>query len=296
MGPRPPRARVHVAVLARAVPAVLVVLAVLAASVLGACTSTGSDAPGAGAASASPTPGSGQGSDGGANRGSAPGSLPVPSAGADGSAVQPQPVMTPVDTPRCTSTRPLTGKGRVPLDAVFPGAETSAVSDPKETVPGPDAADRTRCPGELPSGPHCDGLVPWTDLLPDAFVPASGARRLVGGYLLTMPKQAGNQAPPESSAGTKVVTFTLADLVAGDPGGLVDYLDVAFRVCAKATSSTVAGVGALVGMVRSEYGAGSAEVVLLRRGTHLVWAALDGSGWEPGEQQRALAVLVARLL
>ena len=27
-----------------------------------------------------------------------------------------------------------------------------------------------------------------------------------------------------------------------------------------------------------------------------VWAALDGSGWEQGEQQRALAVLVARLL
>ena len=210
---------------------------------------------------------------------------------------RPDPGMTPVEAAaQCTTTRPLTGKGRVPLDAVFPGAETSAISDPKETVPGPDATDRSRCPGDLPSEPHCDGLVPWTGLLPDAFVPASGARRLVGGYLLTMPKQAGNQAPPESSAGTKVVTFNLVDLAAGDPGGLVDYLDVAFRACAKATPSTVAGVGALVGTVRSEYGAGSAEVVLLRRGTHLVWAALDGSGWEQGEQQRALAVLVARLL
>ena len=146
----------------------------------------------------------------------------------------------------------------------------------------PTPTDRARCPGELPSRPHCDGLVPWTGLLPDAFVPASRARRLVGGYLLTMPKQAGNQAPPESSAGTKVVTFNLVDLAAGDPGGLVDYLDVAFRACAKATPSTVAGVGALVGTVRSEYGAGSAEVVLLRRGTHLVWAALDGSGWSRG--------------
>jgi hypothetical protein len=210
---------------------------------------------------------------------------------------RPDPGLTPVEAaPQCTTTRHLTGKGRVPLDAVFPGAETSAVSDPKETVPGPDATDRTRCPGELPSAPHCDGLVPWTDLLPDGFVPASGARRLVEGYLLTMPKQAGNQAPPESSAGTKVVTFSLVDLAAGDPGGLVGYLDGAFRACAKATPSTVAGVGALVGTVRSEYGAGSAEVVLLRRGTHLVWAALDGSGWEKGEQQRALAVLVARLL
>jgi len=198
--------------------------------------------------------------------------------------------------PRCTTRRPLTGTGRVPLDAVFPGAETSALSDPRETVPGPDAADPTRCPGELPSEPQCDGLVPWTGLLPDAFVPASRARRLVEGYLLTMPKQAGNQAPPESSAGTKVVTFSLVDLAGGDPAGLVDYLDVAFATCAKATETTVAGAPALVGTVPSEYGAGSAAVVLLRRGSHLVWVTLDGSGWRQGEQQRALAVLVSRLL
>jgi hypothetical protein len=243
-----------------AVPAILA----LAASVLGACTSADSAAGG---------------------------------ATTFASVARPDPGMTPIEAaPQCTTTRPLTGKGRVPLDAVFPGAETSAFSDPKEEVPGPDAADRARCPGELPSEPHCDGLVPWTGLLHDAFIPASRARRLVEGYLLTMPKQAGNQAPPESSAGTKVVTFSLVDLAAGDQGGLVDYLDGAFRDCAKATPSTVAGVEALVGTVPSEYGAGSAEVVLLRRGTHLVWAALDGSGWQQGEQQRALAVLVARLL
>ncbi len=210
---------------------------------------------------------------------------------------QPDPGMTFIEAaPRCTTTRPLTGRGRVPLDAVFPGAETSAFSAPKEAVPGPDAADRTRCPGELPSRPQCDALVPWTGLLADAFVPASGVRRLVEGYLLTMPKQAGNQAPPESSAGTKVVTFSLVDLAAGDPRGLVAYLDAAFTTCAKASPSRVAGVAARIGTVPSEYGAGSAEVVLLRRGPHLVWATLDGSGWHPGEQQKALAVLVARLL
>jgi hypothetical protein len=210
---------------------------------------------------------------------------------------QPDPGMTFIEAaPRCTTTRPLTGKGRVPLDAVFPGAETSAFSAPKEAVPGPDAADRAQCPGELPSRPQCDGLVPWTGLLNDAFIPASRARRVVEGYLLTMPKQAGNQAPPESSAGTKVVTFSLVDLAAGDPGGLVAYLDAAFTTCAKASPSRVAGVGVRIGTVPSEYGAGSAEVVLLRRGAHLVWATLDGSGWQPGEQQRALAVLVARLL
>ena len=268
-GTRAPRRR---AVLAAAVLAAVA----LAVSVLGACTSEGVD-PAAGGATAS--------------------AASVPSSDAP-LARRPEPGMTLIEAaPRCTTTRPLTGRGRVPLDAVFPGADTSAFSDdPKEVVPGPDAADRARCPGELPSEPLCAGLVPWTGLQAHAFVTASRARRLVEDYLLTMPKQAGNQAPPESSAGTKVVTFGLVDLVAGDPAGLVDHLAVAFRACAKATSGTVAGVGALVGTVHSEYGAGSAEVVLLRRGTHVVWATLDGSGWKQGEQQRALAVLVARLL
>lgn len=205
--------------------------------------------------------------------------------------------MTPVEAAaRCTTTRPLTGKGRLPLDAVFPGAESSASSGPEEVVPGADAADRARCPGELPTEPRCDGLVPWTGLLPDGFVTASGARRLVQGYLLTMPKQAGNQAPPESSAGTKAVTYGLVDLAADDPAGLLDHLEAGFAVCAKATSRTVAGQNALVGTVRSEYGAGTAEVVLLHAGTHVVWASLDGSGWKAGEQQRALTVLAGRLL
>ena len=242
----------------------------LAATLLGACTTGSAETTGR---SATSTTGTGTGT------------------------VQPDPGMTFIEAaPRCTTTRPLTGKGRVPLDAVFPGAETSAFSAPREVVPGPDAADRARCPGELPSHPQCDGLVPWTGLLADAFIPASRSRRLVEGYLLTMPKQAGNQAPPESSAGTKVVTFSLVDLGAGDRGGLVPYLDAAFTTCAKAAPSRVAGVGARIGTVPSEYGAGSAEVVLLRRGDHLVWATLDGSGWHPGEQQKALVVLVARLL
>lgn len=244
----------------------------LAASVLAGCTSPGAD-PGAHGVTAPAV------------------------VGPNLSAAPPDTSMTPVEAaPRCTSTRRLTGRGLLPLDAVFPGAESSASSGPAEVVPGADAADRARCPGRLPAQPHCDGLVPWTSLLPDAFVPATAARRLVQGYLLTMPRLAGNQAPPESSAGTKAVTYALVDLPQADPAGLVDYLHVAFAACAKATSRTVAGVSALVGRVRSEYGAGSAQVVLLRRGSRVVWASLDGSGWGPGEQQRAVTVLVTRLL
>lgn len=256
----------------------------LAATVLGACTPEGADGD-AGGATASVSVVGGYG----------PPASAAPLAAPP--AAQPEPSMTFIEAaPQCATTRALTGKGRVPLDAVFPGAETSAFSDPKEVVPGVDAGDRARCPGELPPEPLCDGLVPWTGLLPEEFVAASGARRLVQGYLLTMPKQAGNQAPPESSAGTKAVTYGLVDLAAGDPAGLLGYLDAGFAACAKATPSTVAGVNALVGTVRSEYGAGTAEVVLLHAGTHVVWASLDGSGWQAREQRRALAVLAGRLL
>ena len=101
--------------------------------------------------------------------------------------------------------------------------------------------------------------MPWTGTTDDEFVPASRARRMVAGYLLTMPQLAGNQSPPESSPGTKVVTYRVLDLAPGDPRGLVDYLDLAFRTCARAREGTVAGVSGLTGTVRSEYGAGSAQ-------------------------------------
>ncbi len=200
------------------------------------------------------------------------------------------------DAVRCTTRRPLDGaRGAVPLAEVFPGSTTPALSDPAEVVPGPDAADPRRCPGELPPEPLCDAAVPWSGLDYDAFLTASGARRAVAGYLLTMPPQAGNEAPPESSPGTRVVTYQLLDLVAADPGGVVDFLERAFRVCAGARPSTVAGAEALVGTARSDHGAGSSQVVLLRSGAHVVWAQLDGSGWEKGPREHALRVLVDRL-
>ena len=197
----------------------------------------------------------------------------------------------------CTIRRPLAGgRAAVPLDAVFPGASSSSISDPREIVPGPDAADPGRCPGELPSRPVCQSIVPWADLTDEEFAQASRVSRLVDGYLLTMPQLAGNQSPPESSPGTKVVTYRLLDVAPADPGKLGTYLDGAFRTCARARDSTVAGVDALVGTVRSEYGSGAAQVVLLTRGSHVLWAQLDGSGWVAGERERALKVIVARLL
>jgi hypothetical protein len=211
--------------------------------------------------------------------------------------VPPGPSMTQIEPAAvCTIRRPLTDRrGAVPLDAVFPGASSSSVSDPREVVPGPDAADPRRCPGELPLRPACQNIVPWADLTDEEFVQASHARRLVDGYLLTMPQLAGNQSPPESSPGTKVVTYRLLDVAPGDPGELVAYLDTGFRICAEARESTVAGVDALVGTVHSDYGAGSSQVVLLTRGSRVAWAQLDGSGWAPGERERALRVIVTHL-
>ncbi len=228
----------------------------------------------------------------------APGSAqPVRSTPAD---PRPDPGMTAIqDAVRCTTRRPLDGaRGAVPLVEVFPGSTTPDLSDPAEVVPGPDAADPRRCPGTLPPEPRCDEAVPWSGLGYDAFLTASGAERAVNGYLLTMPPQAGNEVPPESSPGTRVVTYQLLDLVAGDPGdpgGLVDFLERAFRACAGARPSTVAGAEALVGTTRSDHGAGSSQVVLLRSGAHVVWAQLDGSGWATGQREHALRVLVDRL-
>ena len=91
----------------RAAAAAVLAAVALAASVLGACTSQDA-APAAGGAPAS-----------------------AAVVGSDATPAQrPELGMTPIEAaPRCTTTRPLTGKGRVPLDAVFPGAETSAFSD-----------------------------------------------------------------------------------------------------------------------------------------------------------------------
>ncbi|TQN46180.1 hypothetical protein FHX52_2886 [Humibacillus xanthopallidus] len=207
------------------------------------------------------------------------------------------------DAPQCTVRRELAGAERmVPIDEVFPGWNSGGFAGPSEVVPGRDAADPARCPGELPTSPFCDEMLPWTGLLFDAFVTASGARRVVDGYLLAMPHGSNPDAPPEQTPGTRVVTYRLLDLAAGDPKGAAAFLDRSFRSCAgarPATSSEVpgpAGVKALIGTARSDYRAPAAQLVLLRRGSHLVWAVLDGGGWKTGERAHAVQVLAAHLL
>jgi hypothetical protein len=207
------------------------------------------------------------------------------------------------DAPQCTVRRELAGADRrVPIDEVFPGWSSGGFSDPGEVVPGRDAADPARCPGKLPTDPYCDEVLPWTGLLFDTFVTASGARRVVDGYLLAMPHGSDPEAPPEKTPGTRVVTYRLLDLAPGDPKGVVAYLDRSFRSCAQARPATTAevpraaGVEALVGTAPSEYRASAAQLVLLRRGDRLVWAVLDGGGWRTGERAHALRVLVAHLI
>ncbi len=86
------------------------------------------------------------------------------------------------------------------------------------------------------------------------------------------------------------------------PRGAGAYLDRSFRTCAKARPTPVTGLGsldgvtALVGTARSEYRAQSAELVLLRRGTRLAWAVLDGGGWRKGQREDAVRALAAHLL
>jgi hypothetical protein len=198
---------------------------------------------------------------------------------------------------QCSVRRPLSEpSGVVTVEQVFPGWPTVGFSDPSETVPGADTGDPARCPGELPSDPLCDQPLPWAGLLDDGFLAASGARRIVDGYLLSMPKGAASDAPPENTPGARMVTYRLLDLAPDDPKAVGAYLDRAFRVCAEARRSTIEGVVAVVGTGPSETHAASARVALLRRGPHLVWAVLDGTGWKEGEQQRVLQTLAAHVL
>jgi hypothetical protein len=140
---------------------------------------------------------------------------------------------------QCSVRRPLSEpSGVVTVEQVFPGWPTVGFSDPSETVPGADTGDPARCPGELPSDPLCDQPLPWAGLLGDGFLAASGARRIVDGYLLSMPKGAASDAPPENTPGARMVTYRLLDLAPDDPKAVGAYLDRAFRVCAEARTSS----------------------------------------------------------
>ncbi|MEO7752912.1 MAG: hypothetical protein ABIS35_05810, partial [Terracoccus sp.] len=111
--------------------------------------------------------------------------------------------------------------------------------------------------------------------------------------LLVSTRSADADAP--NGPGTRVLSYRVLDLAAGDPRGLTTFLERAFTRCAHATPSRIGGVDALVGSGRSDYGASAAEVVLLRSGARIAWAVVDGLGWTPDEQARAVGAVAGLL-
>ncbi|MEO7447913.1 MAG: hypothetical protein ABI336_06525 [Humibacillus sp.] len=227
---------------------------------------------------------------------------PDPAAGSPGSAAgpvpTPDPEMTVIESAAlCTLHRQRDDASYfVPVQEVFEGQAGVGWSGATEVVPGPDAADPSRCPGELPPQAFCEVAVPWTGMSDDTLITAGRLHRAVAGSLESGPGQAEGAAPADAVKGVRRVLYEIYDLPSGDPAGVNAYLDRAVRTCAKARPVSVAGTPALVGKTRSDSGAPSAQIVLLNRGSRLLWVVLDGDGWKGGQREHALGALVRHLL
>ena len=227
---------------------------------------------------------------------------PDPAAGSPGSVAGPVPTPDPEMTVVESAVVCATHRQRddasyfVPVQEVFEGQAGVGWSGATEVVPGPDAIDASRCPGELPPQAFCEVAVPWAGMSDDTFVTAGRLQRAVGGSLESGPGLAEGAAPADAVKGLRSVLYEIYDLPPADPAGVSDYLDQGMRTCAKARPVSVAGAPALVGTTRSDVGAPSAQIVLLHRGSRLIWVVLDGDGWKRGQREHALGALVRHLL
>lgn len=165
-----------------------------------------------------------------------------------------------------------------------------------ETLPGPDAAERSRCPGELPAAPFCEVAAPWTGIADDAFVTAAHLERAVTGAVQADPPADAAAASDDPLQGMRIVTYAAYDVPPDDPAGVHGYLAHALETCTKARRVNVAGTTALVGATSSTYGAPSAQIALVERGPRLLWVVTDGGGWKAGQRDRALAAVARHLL
>lgn len=228
-------------------------------------------------------------------------STPVPPSGmkaGSGSDGGPEPRMTPIENAaQCTTRRSLdqSEAAGVPLTDMFLGFSSGGGALPDETRLGPDGADVTRCPGELPEQPWCGEGVPWSGLGWNAFLTASGATRVLRSEALSIPVGVVGGAGPDDPR-TQWVSYREYDVAPGDPKGLAGYLRAAFARCAHATPVTVHGLTAMMGRVPSEWGAGrEVDVVLFLTPERAAWVQLDGRRWTPAERAHALKVISSHL-
>ncbi len=183
----------------------------------------------------------------------------------------------------------------VPPQEVFPATNGVGWSGATETLPGPDAAERSRCPGELPEEPFCEVAAPWTGMADTTFVTAARLRRAVTGQLQADPPGSATAAPDAPPTGMRIVSYAVYDVPADDPAGAQGYLSHALQTCGKARRVSLAGTTALVGTVSSTIGP-PARVALLERGSRLLWVVTEGEGWKAGQRERAVTAVARHLL
>lgn len=221
---------------------------------------------------------------------------PQPSPVADSGT--PSVTMTGVtEAARCSEHRELGrgGDAKLPFADLFGDGVARGIDANDEFVPGPDAADDSKCGQALGAGADawCAQPPPWVSLDWKDIVNAFGAERIRRISLST--NESGAAADPSTE---RSATYVEVEVAAGDPKGVARYLQAAFVSCADAEPATVHGVPAVVGTVPSNPIAnpsGEAPAVALLTPKRVAWVVLDGRAWTAPERERALKAIASRL-
>ncbi|WP_175442342.1 hypothetical protein [Humibacillus sp. DSM 29435] len=171
---------------------------------------------------------------------------------------------------------------------VFTNFVSGGAAQADVTRLGPDGGDLSSCPGDLPEDTWCDQGIPWSGLDWNTFVTASGTTREVRQELQAFPADAAPD-PDIFAPGARFLEYRQYDIAAGDPRGLIPYLQRAFQHCAHAKPTTIAGHPALAGTAPSEQGSTvPARYILFTGQRRVAWVALDGAGWDGPSRQHAV--------
>lgn len=219
------------------------------------------------------------------------------SLGADASpSAVPNPQMTRIDEPVCTTTRsddPATGPLR--LEGLW-------AADPSPSAPWSEVITVTRgkgaesCAGELPPDAYCDQVTPWTGLSIDALVHATGAQTYITADVPGPdPRARADRRDPDVSP--RSMTYSLMTASSGRPLTIASALRVGAVKCAGARVSTMPGGAVLEGGLRDytaiPYGKPAPYMtflaVILADGA--AWASLQGSRWSQSDIDRATNAL-----
>lgn len=208
------------------------------------------------------------------------------------------PLMTPVDSLRCSTTT-VRGSGSGPL-RVDGRWDPDPGALPDETVTVTRGPDADSCPGDLPTRPDCAQAIPWTGLSVDALVHASGVQRWVSSSV-PGPTDRRTGAVQDPHRVARTLTYTVMTPPAGGRLAIGPALLAGAAACANTTASTTAGVTLLRGTVVDRWapatgGAPRTAGFLAVIGPDgAAWALLGGPTWPGRDVDSAAGALQAAL-